>query len=77
MRKVNFSFVILPVNFKDNICPAPFAAVLSKVKVVVHHVPNDFLARHEFGDVKCTTVKILVVVVKLSTELVSTPLNGL
>src|SRR3990172_5712602 len=77
VRKVNFCFVTLLGNFKDNICALPLALVLNKVKVVVQNMPNDFLARHEFGDFECTTVNVLVVVIKHSAEFVGVALNSL
>ena len=77
MGKGNFRFIAPSGNVKDNIGPRPLGFVLNKVKVVVQNMLDDFLARHEFDDVECATVNVLVVVLKLSTELVGVTLNGL
>jgi len=77
VRKVNFRFVALHGNFKDNIGTNPFGFVFDKVEVVVQDVPHDFLVRYKFGDPECGAVNILIAVLKLSTEFVGISHNGL
>jgi hypothetical protein len=72
---VNFRFFTLLGDFKDNVCVGPLGLVFDKVEVVLQNVPNDFLARYEFGDFECTTVNVLVVVIKHSAEFVGVSLN--
>src|SRR3990172_4318107 len=77
VRKVNFCFVTLLGNFKNNVCAGPLSLVFDKVKVVLQNVPDDYLSGCEFGDFECTTVNVLVVVIKHSAEFVGVALNSL
>jgi hypothetical protein len=59
-RKVNFSFVTAPGNFKDNFRTNPLGFVLRKVEVIVQDMPHDFLVRHEFGDFDGAAVNVFL-----------------
>jgi hypothetical protein len=62
-------------NLKDNVGACPLGLVFDKVKAAVRGMPYDFLTRCEFGDFVGAAVKVFVVELKLSTELVGVALD--
>ena len=77
MRKAHFGLIALPLNLKDHVGTNPLVFVFDKVEVIVQHMPDHFLAGHEFGNLETAAVYVLVVVMKLSTGPVCITLNGL
>ena len=77
MRKVEFGLVVLRSDLKDNVSAVPLSLVSDKVNAAAQDMPYDLVPRHEFSDLLGAEVKIFVVELKLSTELVGTTVNFL
>ena len=75
MRKAEFGFAALPGDLKDNLGAIPLGLVFDKVKSGFRHMPYNFLARYQFGDLLGAAVKVFVVELELSTEFVGVTVN--
>src|ERR1017187_10585495 len=75
VRKAKFGFVAFRGDLKDNVGAIPLGLVFDKVKLGIRYMPYDFLARRQFRDPLGAAVKVLVVELKFSAELVGVTLN--
>ena len=50
VREAELSPAILRGNLKDNVSTGPLGLIFEGAELAVRGMPDDFLARHEFGD---------------------------
>jgi len=73
--EAQFSLRALLRDLEDDISAVPFGLVLHEIDVAVEDVPDDFLARHQLGDLLGGAVQVLLSVRKFGTEFVGATVN--
>src|SRR5690242_12530413 len=64
LRKSDLCFIAAFCYVKNNVVPGPLGFILYKTKIVLQHMPDDLLARDEFGNLKGDQMSILIMVIK-------------